>query len=117
MAYNELLALRIEKYLFEMQIDFIEKKMFGGISFMIADKMCIGVMKDEIMLRVMEEFSESLLEENHVKPMNFTGKSSNSFLFIEPEGFASETQLKRWIELAIDFGNRGHVKTKKKKKE
>ncbi|WP_366183209.1 TfoX/Sxy family protein [Flavobacterium ovatum] len=116
MAYDEILSLRIQKQLLEKQIDFIEKKMFGGNAFMIADKMCIGVMKDEMMLRVMDEFYESLLEENHVKPMTFTGRSMKNFLFIEPEAYINETQLARWIKLAIDFGNRGVVKTKMKKK-
>ena len=115
MAYDEHLSLRIQKQLFEKNIVFIEKKMFGGNAFMIADKMCIGVMKDQIMLRVMEEFYESLLEENHVKPMTFTGRSMKNFLFIEPEIYSTENQLNRWVDLAIDFANRGEVKSKKKK--
>lgn len=115
MAYNEILSLRIQKQLIENQVDFIEKKMFGGNAFMIQDKMCTGVVKDELMLRVMDEFYEVLLEENHVKPMTFTGRTMKNFLFIEPEAFITEPELAKWIQYAIDFGKRGVVKSKKKK--
>ncbi len=116
MAYDENLSLRIQKQLIERQVDFVEKKMFGGNAFMIQDKMCIGVVKDELMLRVMDEFYEPLLEGNHVKPMNFTGKTMKNFLFIEPEGYITEQELSKWIQYAIDFGVRGVLKSKKKKK-
>lgn len=116
MPYNENLSLRIQKQLIESQVDFIEKKMFGGNAFMIQDKMCIGVVKDELMLRVMDEFYESLLEENYVKPMNFTGRIMKNFLFIEPEAYTTEQGLSKWIQYAIDFGAIGVVKSKKKKK-
>ncbi|GIZ07681.1 TfoX/Sxy family protein [Flavobacterium sp. UMI-01] len=115
MAYNELLSLRIQQQLQEQQMNFVEKKMFGGIAFMIADKMCIGVMKELIMLRVMDEYYDGLLRENHVRPMTFTGKRLKNFLYIESEAFATEKQLARWVVLAIDFGKRGVVKSKKKK--
>lgn len=116
MAFDEVLSLRIQKKLIERQVDFIEKKMFGGNAFMIQDKMCIGVMKDELMLRVMEEFYELLLEDNHVSPMNFTGRTMKNFLFIEPEGYTTEQELLKWVQYAIDFSERGVVKSKKKKK-
>ncbi|WPR70625.1 TfoX/Sxy family protein [Flavobacterium sp. NG2] len=116
MAFDEILSLRIQKQLIAVQIVFIEKKMFGGNAFMIQDKMCIGVIKNQLMLRVMEEFYEPLLEDNHVSPMNFTGKTMKNFLFVEPEGFTTEEELSKWVKLAVDFGVRGIVKSKKKKK-
>lgn len=115
MAYSEELALRIGTILYQKNISFIEKKMFGGLAFMINDKMCVGIVKDELMLRVMEEFSDSLSEENHVRPMNFTGKTMKGMFFIEPEGFLTDKGLTRWIDYGLDFAERVVVKSKKKK--
>ena len=89
--------------------------MFGGVAFMINDKMCIGVVNDEIMLRVLDEVYEPLLEEHYVKPMNFTGKIMKGFLFIEKEAFEKDNQLEKWLDYGLDFGKRGVVKSKKKK--
>jgi TfoX/Sxy family transcriptional regulator of competence genes len=83
MAYNEELSLRVQKYLFDLNVDFFEKKMFGGNTFMINDKMCIGIVKNELMLRVLDTEYESLVEKNHVRPMNFTGKTMKDFLYID----------------------------------
>lgn len=115
MAYNEQLSIRIHNILAELNVSFIEKKMFGGNAFMINDKMCIGIMKEELMLRVMDEFYESLLEENHVNPMNFTGKIMKGFVFIEPEALSTDNQLRKWIKYGLDFAERGVFKSKKKK--
>jgi len=115
MAYNEELSLRVQKRLIELNTNFIEKKMFGGIAFMINDKMCIGIMKEELMLRVMDAEYEILLERNHVSPMNFTGKTMKGFLFIEEEGLKKETALNQWIDYGLEFATYGIVKSKKKK--
>jgi TfoX/Sxy family transcriptional regulator of competence genes len=80
MPYNELLSIRITTILLENNFSFKEKKMFGGITFMINDKMCIGVMQDVIMLRVLPEFYDALLEENDVRPMDFTGRITAGFV-------------------------------------
>jgi TfoX/Sxy family transcriptional regulator of competence genes len=114
MAYNEQLASRIVEHLFLQKIEFTEKKMFGGIAFMINEKMCIGVMKNVIMLRVLENHYDMLLEENYVKPMEFTGKTMKGFLFIEEPAFAKDVDLNKWIVFAQEFGEKGIVKTKKK---
>lgn len=115
MAYNEELSLRVQKQLFNLNVDFFEKKMFGGNTFMINDKMCIGIVKSELMLRVLEVNYETLLERNHVRPMNFTGKTMKGFLYIEEEGFKKETDLVQWINYGLDFAKFGILKTKKKK--
>jgi TfoX/Sxy family transcriptional regulator of competence genes len=93
MAYDEILSLRVEKQLNQLSINFVEKKMFGGNAFMINEKMCIGIVKNELMLHVMPEVYESLLEENHVRPMDFTGKIMKGFLFVEEEALQSEEML------------------------
>ncbi|TRX35781.1 TfoX/Sxy family protein [Flavobacterium sp. ZT3R18] len=115
MAYNEILSLRVEKQLLQQNINFVAKKMFGGIAFMINDKMCIGIVKNELMLHVLDEEYEWLLEENHVRPMNFTGKIMKGFLFIEEEALQGEEKLLHWIKFGLDFAEKGIVKSKKKK--
>ena len=115
MAYHEALADRIAEKLYELQINFREKKMFGGIAFMINDKMCIGVVKDEMMLRVTDNHYETLLEENHVNPMQFTGKTMKGFLFIELPAYKNDKDLLKWLNYGIEFGEKGIVKSKKKK--
>lgn len=114
MPYNEALSIRIKKLLIQLNIEFTEKKMFGGYAFMINDKMCVGIVNDQIMLRVMEEHYEKLLEENGVEPMNFTGKTMKGFLFIQPEVFQTDKQLNDWIAYGLEFGEKGIVKSKKK---
>lgn len=114
MAYNEELSLRVQKRLFDLNIDFYEKKMFGGNAFMINDKMCVGIIKNELMLRVLDREYESLLENNYVRPMNFTGKIMKGFLFIEEEGLKKEADLNHWINLGLDFAKFGILKSKKK---
>jgi TfoX/Sxy family transcriptional regulator of competence genes len=116
MAYNEYLAERISNKLLENGVLFLEKRMFGGLAFMIEEKMCIGVVKEEIMVRVVESKYESWMEHKHTKPMQFTGKTMKGFLFVEEPGFQSDKDLQQWIDLAIEFSKLGIVKSKKKKK-
>lgn len=115
MAYNENTANRIAEKLLSRQISFTEKKMFGGIAFMIEEKMCIGVTKEQIMLRVMDEKYPQVMEMHHTLPMQFTGKTMKGFVFIEPEGFDSDVDLDKWIDYAEEFGKYGIVKSKKRK--
>ena len=115
MAYDESLSLGVKKQLILQNIDFVEKKMFGGNAFMIKEKMCIGIVKNELMLRVLDEDYDALLEMNHVRPMDFTGKIMKGFLFIEKEALTGEESLLHWIKYGLDFAEKGIVKSKKKK--
>jgi TfoX N-terminal domain len=116
MAYDLNLANRISDKLYEKGINFVEKRMFGGIAFMINQKMCVGVLKDEMMLRVLEEKYENLLELPHFRAMEFTGKPMKGFLFIDQLGLEKVSDFAKTIDLAIEFGEKGVVKTKKSKK-
>lgn len=115
MAYNEHLGHRIAQILADKEVEFSEKKMFGGLGFMLNDKMCFGVVKDELMLRVLDNRYEDVLSMPHARPMDFTGRPMTGFVFIENEGFASDGQLERWLDMGIEFAEKGVVKTKKKK--
>lgn len=114
MAYDQLLAKRIAELLMKDHVAFEERKMFGGIAFMMQHKMCIGVMKNELMLRVLDEKYQSTLNMDHVKPMEFTGRTLKNFVLVEAKGLSTETTLKRWIAPGIEFGKIGKLKNRKK---
>ena len=103
MAYDEFLADRIRKALSEVQVKYSEKKMFGGIAFMVEDKMCMGVIKDKLMARVGPEAHEEALKLQGASPMDFTGRPMKGYLFVEPIGLDHEEQFDHWISLCLAF--------------
>jgi TfoX/Sxy family transcriptional regulator of competence genes len=107
MAYNEVIAHRIQKCIDLIPEAFTQKKMFGGIAFLYQGKMTVGVVKDELMVRVVESKMPRLLQQNFVRPMDFTGKPMKEFIFVAPEGFKSEEQLQLFVELGLE-----HAKSK-----
>jgi TfoX/Sxy family transcriptional regulator of competence genes len=102
MPYNETLADRVRNGLRERE-DVSERKMFGGIGFMVGDHMCCGVIGDDLLVRLGAERADSALEEPHVRPMDFTGRPSRGFVFVAPDGTAEAKDLERWIGRALDF--------------
>lgn len=81
----------------------VEKKMFGGLSFMVKGHMCCGVVGDELMVRVGPDGYEAALERPHARPMDFTGKPLKGFVYVAPQGFSTQSTLERWIRLALEF--------------
>lgn len=108
MAYSEYLADRVRQRLGN-QGRIEEKKMMGGLIFMINNKMCVGVdfdkvkKEDRLMVRVGKLPYEDLLNKKGSRVMDFTGSVMRGFLFIEPIGFDSEDDLDFWIEKALEF--------------
>jgi TfoX/Sxy family transcriptional regulator of competence genes len=86
MAYDELLADKIRVELDKKKVTFEEKKMFGGLCFMVDDKMCVGIIKDEMMARIDPEVEEEALTKRGARPMDFTGRPMRGYLNIEQEG-------------------------------
>ena len=104
MAYDEITAGRVADVLGEISpFPAQEKKMFGGIAYMIQGNMCIGVNKEDLMVRVGRDGHADALAQPHVRPMDFTGKSMNSFIFVAPEGFATHDDLTAWVQRGLDF--------------
>ena len=102
MAYSEHLASRVREILAEGGgVD--ERKMFGGLSFMVHGHMCCGVVGDDLMLRLGPDQAEQVLDEPHVRPMDFTGRPLKGFVFVAPPGVRSEARLRQWLGLARDF--------------
>jgi TfoX/Sxy family transcriptional regulator of competence genes len=102
MAYDEGVAQRIRET-FADRDDVVEKKMFGGIAFMVRGNMCVGVNGDDLMLRVGKARHAELVDRPHVRPMDFTGRTMDGFLYLEPEGYESDEDLAAWIGTALEF--------------
>ena len=102
MVYDEKLADRIRKTLSRRK-GITEKKMFGGLSFLLNGKMCCGVLKDILVVRVNPKESDTLLKKPHVRPMDFTGRPMKGFLYVSADGYKTEKQLSVWIERSVDF--------------
>ena len=102
MAYDEFLAERIRHLIAPYSEHITEKKMFGGISFMYKGKMSVGIVKNDLCVRFLEDKYPDLLNEEHVRPMDFTGKPLKEMAFVSSEGFENEEDLKRWIHISIE---------------
>ena len=117
MAYDEALAERIRTALSGREID--EKKMFGGLAFLLGGKMFVGIVKDELMVRVGPERFEEALAMPHVRPMDFTGRPLTGMVYVAPEGLRTRAALAGWVSLGVAFvtgaprttgRNTGHVR-------
>lgn len=102
MAYSEAVAGRVRKAL-GAQRGLSEKKMFGGIAFLVRGNMCCGVIGDELMVRVGPEAYAAALARPHVREMDFTGKPLKGYVYVEPAGFRSAPSLAAWMKQATGF--------------
>ncbi len=102
MAYDEKLAERIRNAVKTLRgVD--EKKMFGGIAFLLNGKMFVGITKNELLARVGPENNETALKKHHTRPMDFTGKPMKGFIYVAPAGVKTDKQLTNWITTAKEF--------------
>ena len=100
MAYYESLAARVRGVLSPVAGS-SEKKMFGGLCFLIYGNMCCGVLKDELVLRVEPKRAEKLLARPHTRLMDFTGRPMKGFVFIETGGLRTARQLRTWLSMSL----------------
>jgi TfoX/Sxy family transcriptional regulator of competence genes len=117
MAYNEFLAYRISEFFKENRVSFYEKKMFGGVCFMVDEKMCVGVMRDEIMARINPNIYEESLQKEGCKEMNFTGRSMKGYVFLTEDAYDLEVDLQYWLHSALDFNPLAKASKKRKPKK
>ena len=115
MAYNEQLADRTREIIARTHNDVEEKKMFGGICFMVNGKMCVGVEKERMMVRFDPALNDGIMEKNGVGPMDFTKRVMKGFAFVEIEALQTDKELEYWIALALDYNK--YAKPSKKKKK
>ena len=115
MAYEKILADRIREILVDQpQVE--EKEMMGGVAFMVNDKMCVGVIKDEMMARIDPDVYDEALEKHGCRPMDFTKKPMKGWVFISLEGIDKIKDLEYWIGLALEFNQKTKPSKKKKLK-
>jgi TfoX/Sxy family transcriptional regulator of competence genes len=83
--------------------DVVEKKMVGGLSFLVNGNMCCGVTGTALMVRVGADGREQALREPHVRPMQFAGRALSGFICVEPAGYTADEALARWVQRGLDF--------------
>ena len=105
MAYDERLADRIREILVDLPV-IEEKQMMGGVAFMVNNKMCVGVIKDEMMARIGPDVFDEALEKQSCRPMDFTKRPMKGWVFISPEGIERVQELEYWIALALDYNRK-----------
>jgi len=101
-AYEEGVAERIRAALGRRR-DVEEKRMFGGLAFMVAGHMAVGVVGDELMVRVGPDAHEAALARRHARPMDFTGRPLRGFVYVAPAGFRTAAGLRGWLDMAVTF--------------
>jgi hypothetical protein len=102
MAYDEGLAQRIRERVEDVP-GLTEMKAFGGLSFLVSGNMAVGVIKDELMVRVGPEKFEETVAFPHVRPFDMTGKPLKGWILVAPGGYAEDEELARWIEKGVAF--------------
>lgn len=114
MAYDERLADRVRELIAETHKNVSEKKMFGGLCFMVNDKMCVGVEKERLMLRIDPEKYDEAIEKEGCRPMDFTGKPMKGFIYVDTDVVRTKKQLQYWTDLALEFNKIAKPSKKKK---
>jgi TfoX/Sxy family transcriptional regulator of competence genes len=115
MAYDAKLADRVRERIAEFHKNVQEKNMFGGLCFMVNDKMCVGVEKERLMLRIDPEKYDALIDKEGCMPMDFTGKPMKGFVFVDTDVLQTKKQLEYWIGLALEYNKIAKVSKKKRK--
>jgi hypothetical protein len=102
MAYDEGLAERVRELLDERE-DMAEKKMFGGLCFLLHGNMCCGIVGEELMLRVGAEHYAATLLLDHAREMDFTGRALQGFVYVGIDGLEEDRDLAAWVQRGVDF--------------
>jgi TfoX/Sxy family transcriptional regulator of competence genes len=102
MTYDEHTAARIRTLLAKRR-DVVERKMFGGLTFMVNGAMCCGVTAEALVVRVGPAQYERALAEPHARPMDFTGRPLAGMVYVDPAGYRTAATLSRWVQRGLDF--------------
>ena len=102
MAYDEKSAERLRGILVGRP-DVVEKKMFGGLCFMVGGSMCCGLTDAGLMVRVGRDRYEEALAQSFARPMDFTGRPLAGMVYVDPKGYRTDAALKRWVQRGIEF--------------
>ncbi len=114
MAYNEKLAERIrERFASLKKVE--EKKMMGGLTFMYNGKMCVGIIKDELMCRIDPEIHADAIKKKGCRTMDFTNRPMMGYVLIDESGMKSDKDFDYWINLALEFNKKAKPAKKSKR--
>lgn len=114
MAFNEKLNDRIREVMAYLP-NVEEKYMFGGCCYMLNGKMCVGVVKDEMMCRIDPEVYDEALHQEGCREMVFTGKPMKGYVFVNEAGMRTQSKFDYWINLCLAFNSKAKASKKKKK--
>lgn len=101
MAYDEALADRVRTALAAQVVT--EKKMFGGIAFLLGGNMCVGVIRDDLIVRTFPEDGVAYLEEEHVREFDLTGRTMTGWILVGPGATANDDGLRTWVGRGVAF--------------
>lgn len=113
MAYNEKLANMTREIISLTHKKVEEKAMFGGLCFMVNDKMCIGVEKERLMVRLNPDVYDEAMKKEGCKPMDFTGRIMKGYVFVDAEVLTSKKKLDYWVQLALEYNKIAKASKKK----
>ena len=102
MFFDETIAERLRP-LFHGTFEVAEKKMFGGLAFMVNGHVCCGIVRKNLVVRTGPEAFERALKRPHTRPMDFTGRPMRGFIYVAPAGYRLDRDLKSWTQLGLDF--------------
>ena len=102
MSYDQGLAERLREAL-EGRTGVTEKEMFGGLAFLLHGSMFVGIVHDDLMVRVGPAQHDASLARPHARPMDFAGRPMKGFVYVAPEGIDSDAALAEWVRLALSF--------------
>ncbi len=102
MPFDERLAARIRQRM-DGRSDVAERKMFGGIAFLVRGHMCCGIIGSDLMVRVGRDDFERLVAEPHARPMDFTGRPSKGMVYVSPAGLRTTRSLSTWVDRGLRF--------------
>ena len=102
MRNDEAVAVRIRELLQEYP-DFVEKRLFGGIGFMLRGNMACGINKGNLIVRVGPDLYEDVLQRPHAKVFDMTGRAMKGWITIGPKGYRHEADLKEWVQMGVEF--------------
>jgi hypothetical protein len=102
MAFDERLANRIRTTLGRRK-GLAEKKMFGGIAFLLNGNMCCGVHRTELIVRLPPEETAAALSEPHTRLFDLTGRPMKGWLLVEPAGVKTDAKLQKWVSVASTY--------------
>lgn len=114
MAYNEKLANRIRERLADLS-GTEEKKMMGGLTFMYNGKMCVGIIKDEMMCRIDPDLHDTAVKRIGCRTMDFTKRPMRGYVLVDETGMKTKKEFDYWINLCLEFNSKARSSKKKKK--